>query len=289
MASPLALIDNWFDNTVLHPSFAVSNPDADDNAGQEAFRVSDNLRDMSSWSPSAANAIRKLRILRDSNATPNILVLDRGTQNALSGKTFRLQSSTDAFASVTTDEVVVTMPASVGGLPSDANGCVTKDGVWWKTFTISNSRASWQLSVDAMGAGLAPVIAGAYLGVAYRWPAYAYLDDMTGPDYARNITYTKNVMSRGGVRVKMKPQSHRSLVTKFPLENTDYPAFEAVITNQLEYNHPMWFCLDEADATQAGLTELWQLPDGTLYDPQWTGTHREINLTWEQVVPPIRI
>lgn len=286
---PLALIDNWFDTTVLHPSFTLANPDADDNAGQEAFRAADNLRDMTEWSPAAANAIRKLRLTRDSNATPNILVLDRGTQNVLGGHTFRLQSSTDGFATVTTDEVVVTMPTTVGGLPSDANGCVTNEGAWWKTFTISNSRASWQLSVDAMGAGLAPIITGLYLGVAYRLPAYAFLDDGTGPDYARNITYTKNAMSRGGVRVKMKPRSHRALITKFPLENADYPAFEAVITNQLEYNHPMWFCLDESDAAEAGLVGLWQLPNDTLYDPQWIGVHREIVLTWEEVIPKVRM
>jgi hypothetical protein len=286
---PLILCDNWFDTTVLHPSFLLSNPDADDLAGQEAFRVADNLRDMSEWSPAATNAIRKLRIVRDSTATPNILVLDRGTQNVLGGKTFRLQSSTDAFTTVTTDEVVVTMPTTVGGLPSDANGCLTKDGVWWKTFTISNNRAGWQLSVDAMGAGLAPLVTGAYLGVAYRFPTNAFLDANAAPDYARNITYTKNAMTRGGVRVKMKPRSHRSLVMNLPLEATDYAAFEAMITNQLEYNHPLWFCLDESDATQAGLTGLWQLPGDTFYDPQSSPLHREIKLTFEEVIPTMRL
>ena len=288
MATPLALIDNWFDNTVLHPAFIVSNPDADDNVGQEAFRVADNLRDLTEWSPAATNAIRKLRIIRDSNATPNILFLDRGTQNVLGGKTVRLQSSTDSFGAVTTDEVVCTIPTTVGGLPSDANGCLTKEGVWWKTFTISNNRAGWQFSIDAMGAGLAPLITGLYLGTAYRWPA-AYLDSGTAPDYARNITYTKNAMSRGGVRVKMRPRSHRSLMMKFPLEGVDYAGFEAVVTNQLEYNHPMWFCLDEADATQAGVTGLWQLPNDTLYDPQLSPLHREIDLTWEEVIPLVRM
>jgi hypothetical protein len=284
---PLALIDNWFDTTVLHPSFVLANPDADDNAGQESFRAADNLRDMTEWSPAAANAIRKLRLTRDSNATPNILVLDRGTANVLGGKTVRLQSSTDGFATVTTDEVVCTIPTTTGTLASVTNGCLTADGVWWKTFTISNSRASWQLSVDAMGAGLAPIITGLYLGIAYRFPQY--FDSGSAADYSRNITYTKNVMSRAGVRVKMKPRSHRKLIMKLALEAVDYAAFEAVITNQLEYNHPMWFCLDESDTVQAGLMGLWQLATDTDYDPMPSPLHRELALTWEEVIPTQRM
>lgn len=290
MASPpIVLSDNWFDTTVLHPSFTFSNPDADDLAGQEAFRATDNLRDMTEWSPAATNTIRKLRLIRDSNAIPNILILDRGTANVLGGKTVRLQSSTDSFASVTTDEVVCTIPTTAGGLPADTNGCLTGDGVWWKTFTITNNRAAWQVSVDAMGAGLAPVITGAYLGIAYRFPTYCYWDAPAAYDYSRNITYTKNQMSRGGVRVKQRPLSHANLSMKFALEAADYAAWEAEVTHQLEYNHPLWIAQDETDATLAGLMRLWQIPSDVLYDPQSSPLHREISLTLEEVIPRVRM
>jgi len=286
---PLFLTDNWCDSTVLHPTFVFSNPDADDLAGQEAFRASDNLRDMTEWSPAATNTIRKLRVIRDSNAIPNILVLDRGTANVLGSETVRLQSSTDSFATVTTDEVVCTIPTTVGGLPSDANGCITPDGVWWKTFTLSHSRAAWQLSVDAMGAGLAPVITGLYLGIAYRLPSYCFFDAPAAYDYSRQITYTKNQMSRGGVRVKQRPLSHSKLAMKFELEAEDMPAWEAEITHQLEYNHPLWVCIDESDATLAGLMRLFQVPSDVLYDPQANPKHREIELELEEVIPRVRM
>jgi hypothetical protein len=285
-APPIFLTDNWFDAVVLHKSYTVTNPDADDAAGNEVWRVADNLRDMTWWTPQATNAARKIRVTGVTSAVPTMLILDRG-HNLGGVASVKLQSSTDNFATVTTDEQTVTIPTSAGGLPTDTNGCVTADGVWVKELTTANSRTAWQLNIPAMGAGIAPIVTGLYLGVYYRWPSYAFPDAVAAWDARSDVKYTKNQMSRRGVRVKMQPIQLATLRVKLALEGTDHAAWNVEMQRILGRNAPVWVCQDDTDATMSGLTRLFQLAGDTSYDPVPSPLHREIDFTLEEVVPTV--
>lgn len=288
MPNPVLLLgDNWYDNVVLHKSYTVSNPDADDVTGNEIFRVADNLRDLTWWTPSGTNAIRKLRVIGLAAVTaPTLLVLDRNHNlGGLAGVT--LQSSTDNFATVTTTEATFTIPTVVGGLPTDVNGCVTAAGVWVKEFSGLNTRTAWQLNVPAMGVGIAPIVTGLYLGVYYRLPAGVYPDAVSAWDSRAHVAYTKNQMSRRGFRVKMQPIRFAELRFKVALDGTDYPAFNAEMDRLLTYNAPWWICQDDSDATMSGQTRLFQLPGEITFDPIPSPIHREIDFTLEEVAPAV--
>lgn len=286
-ASPLVLSDNWYDNVVLHRTYTVSNPDADDAVGNEIFRVADNLRDMTWWTPQATNAIRKLRVIGlASNTAPTLIVLDRG-HNLGGVASVKLQSSTDNFATVTTDELTVTIPTTAGGLPTDANGCVTTGGVWIKELTGLNARTAWQLNIPAMGVGIAPLVTGLYLGVYYRFPTGVFPDAVSAWDFRSRIEYTKNQLSRRGVRVKVQPIQFGELRVKIALESTDYAAFNTEVQRLLQYNQPWWICQDDTDATMSGQTRPWQLPGNLTYDPVPSPLHREIDFTLEELIPAV--
>jgi hypothetical protein len=284
---PLFLSQNWYDTVKQNPTYVVSNPDGDDTPNNEAWRVADNCRNLTWWTPTTTNAARKLRVTGLAAGTaPTMLILDRG-HNLAGVVGVKLQSSTDNFATVTTDELTVTIPSVAGGLPTDANGCVTTGGVWVKELTGLNARTAWQLAIPAMGAGLAPIVTGLYLGVYYRWPSYCFPDAVSAWDFRSRTTFTTNVVSRRGVRVKTSPVQFGELRVKLAMEGADYAGFNVEAQRIFGADTPVWVCQDDTDATASGQTRLFQLQGEATYDPIPSPLHREIDFTLEEVIPTV--
>jgi hypothetical protein len=277
---PFLLGDNVFESTVLHPGYNVANSGADDISGHEAFRIADNLRDMSYWSPAAANAARAL--FADSGGTVSIscLILDRG--HNLNGVTITGGVWTSSALTTAVSSFSATIPTTPGGLPSDTNGCLTPDGVWWKTFATISGRVP-ALKIPALGAGLSPVVTGLYAGLSYRFPDYIWAP---WGDYKTQVKFLTNNLSRGGVRVISRRLNHRLLPLSIDMEAADYPAFDAQIRPLLQKGQPWWVCLDDTDATLSSLMAPFQPAQDLTYDPQNNPFHREIrNLELEEVIP----
>lgn len=279
---PILLSDNFFDNVILHPTFAVANFGGDDTVGREAFRVADNLRDLTSWTPSTQNAARTIYVDCLAAVTPNIIILDRG--HNLAGRTFTQVGATDATFAAQTTAFSATIPSTPGGLASDANGCLTPDGVWWKTFSGVADRVQ-SLQFPAYGAGIAPIVTGIYLGVAYRFPEY--LNAPAAYDYGTQIKYLRNEVSRGGVRSKSRPLNFDKLPINIHLDSADYTGFDTEARRLFRYNQPWWFCLDDSDATGSGLMRMFQLSQDADYRPQVNPVHREISFDLEEVIPTL--
>jgi hypothetical protein len=210
------------------------------------------------------------------------LVLDRG--HNLAGRAFSLLTSATGSYADGAFAVVVTcvVPAAPGGLPSDPNGCLTPEGVWWKTFPAASAR-SWYVDVHPRGEGLAPVLTGVYLGEAYRLPEY--LEAPGAYDYRVNLRVGKNKTSRRGVRVKRHVIGYAELDLRLRLEEPDYLAFHPHVRRLTLANHPWWVCPDDATAEGAALMRLFQLPGETVYDPAATPSVREVRLLLEEVAP----
>lgn len=279
--TPLLLADNFFENVILHPSFAVANVSGDDVAGHEAFRVADNLRDMSSWTPVAANAQRWLYVDCLANQQPTCVILDRG--HNLAGKTVNVTGYTDATLTTAVATISCTIPTVAGGLPSDANGCLTPDGVWWKTFSIAAARV-WALVTPALGAGVAPIVTGLYLGTAYRFPAY--MNAPFADDYDTDVQPQRNELSRGGLRALSRRLNFRKIALSLDLDATDYPAFDIQVRPLLRYGQPWWVCFDDSDATHAGMMAPFQIAGSVRYTPSANPVHREIRgFELEELLP----
>lgn len=284
---PLILSDNLFDSTVLHPTHVVSNRYGGEVAGSEYFRATDNLRDVTHFAPSLTNQNNGIQV--DTGAAtfiPDTFILDRG--HNLAGKSVEIVAGTDDTFG-TGQSITCTIPSTPGGLPADANGCLTPDGVWWKNLSGSITSAwRWFAFIsNAMGASLSPIIPGTYLGTAYRFAEY--YDAPGAYDYRRNVRYGKNVVSKGAVRVKRETQVFGEVDIKVRLEEAD---FQNIIphVNRLLFNTGVWwFCLDDSTTEGAGLMRLFQLPGDTVYDPQANPVTREVALLLEEVIPSLVI
>ncbi|MFL5481133.1 MAG: hypothetical protein ACJ8AK_03005 [Gemmatimonadaceae bacterium] len=284
---PLILTDNLYDNVVLHPGFVVQNfsGTADDAPGHEPFHVADNLRDMTSWTTVGTNGTRDLYVDCLSVQSPNTVVLDRG--HNFKGQAFNVYGCDDSTLSVGVVQYAsCTVPSTPGGLPSDANGCLTPDGVWWKTFSTAAKRV-WLIQSIGMGVGIAPIVTGLHLGVSYRFSEF--MDAPGAYDYGTQVKYQRNELSRGAVRVKSRPMNFDKVAFAVSVESTDYAPFDAEIRRMLRYNAPCWFAFDDSDTTGVGQMRMFQLPGDLLYDPKVNPVHREIRGEFEEVVPTLYV
>jgi hypothetical protein len=278
---PLLLSDNLFENVVLHPTFVVGTDQAT-LAGREAFRVADNLRDMTSWASSVPNTNQYIWVDALTPVAPNTIVIDRG-HNLAGAQVLVRGDTSSAFATAVTI-VSCVLPSSPGGLPTDANGCLTPDGVWWKTFTGQSFRAQG-IEIIAMGVGIAPIATGIYLGTSYRFPEF--LNAPAALDFGTNIKYMRNELSRGGLRSKSRPLNFDKLPLNVHLDSGDYTGFDVEVRRLLRYGQPWWFCLDDSDATLSGLMRCFQTSQDTDFNPQVNPVHREIQLLLEEVLPSL--
>jgi hypothetical protein len=279
---PLILSDNFVDDVVLHPDHIITHTNTP-VTGSEVWQLADNLRDLTRFTVAETNTATQVRVDCGVAKSVDIIALDRG--HNLKGKTVKLWSGTDGVTWPTLRATCV-VPAAPGGLATDANGCLTPDGVWWKS-VASASQRGWMVEVPAMGAGLAPILTGLYLGKSYRFPEY--LDAPAAYDYRVNHRVQKNDVSRGGVRIKRGIVNYAEVDLAFKLEGVDFAAFYPEAKRLLFSNHPWWFCLDDADVEGCGLMRLFQLPGDTVFDPQVNPVHREIRLLLEEVAPTLTL
>ena len=279
---PRVLSDNAFDGEVLHGTYVVSNPADDDAADHEVWRIADNLRDLTWWTPLATNAERTLRVVADAAFTPDLLVVDRG--HNLGGHTAILESSDDGFGTVASS-LSMTVPAAVGGLGTDANGCATPEGAWWKDLTGLSAHTGWQLRIPAMGAGVAPIIAGLYLGASYRFPVY--WDAPGAFDYRQTTAFGKTARSVGGVEVEWSPVLYDLLSLRASrMQPADFTTFLPHVQRLLRYRQPWWVCVDDADAEGCSLMRLFKQDSGNPeFNPTLNPMLREISLELRSVAP----
>ena len=283
-SAPIILSDNLLENVAVHATYVVKNFSADDVAGKEVFHVADNLRDLTSWMPTATNSART--ILVDSGSgntiTANMVVLDRG--HNLTGFTVTVAAYTDATLGTLIGSYSFAIPGS-GGLPTDANGCVTAEGAWVKEFTALTGRVL-AFTMPAMGAGVAPVVTGLYLGTWYRFPEY--MNAPFSDDYDTDVVVQTSKLSRGALRVLARRLNFRRIALNIDFESTEYAAFDSQIRPMLRYGQPWWVCFDDSDATHASMTTLFQLAGAVRYQPQANPVHREVRgVDLEQVLPPL--
>lgn len=279
---PLILSHNYYDSTVLFPTHAPRNPDNDDVAGSEFWRVSDNLRDVTHWTPSTTNAQRALDVNCGIAKSADTVIVDRG--HNLAGVSCQVQTSPDGVTWSGAGSAF-TIPSAAGGLPTDANGCLTPDGVFWKTLGGGPYTAQWFRFTMAPRAGIAQIVAGLYLGLAYRFAEY--YDAPGAYDYRRNIRHGKNVVSKGAVRVKREVQVFGEVDIRVRLEETDFQNLRPHVDRLLLNTHPWWFCLDDSTTEGAGLMRFFQLPGDTVYDPVCNPVTREVSLLLEEVIPSL--
>ena len=281
-ATPYILAHNYLDTGVLYPSHVVTTTGTE-VAGSELFRIADNLRDLTRFTVSETNVWVSILLNTGTAKTTSTLVLDKG--HNLAGRSYELRTSADG---VTYETLVAagTFPASAGGLPSDAGGCLTPEGVIWKT--VAPFSARWiALSVLPMGAGLTPVFTGVYLGLGYRFPAY--LPAPGAYDYRSQTKALKNATSQTGGRIKRRILAWDEVDLRLSLEEADFAALLPHVHTLMKQNHPWWFCLDDSDAAGAGLMRLFQLPGDTLFDPIVNPVHRELRFLLEEVAPTVSI
>lgn len=282
MAKPLLLSDNFFDDVILHPEHVVAAAGGE-VAGAEVFRIADNLRDVTRFAVATPDAYTGPLVDCGVVRQASCLVLDRG-HNLAGRPVFLLASATGTYiGNGDYDTVLVAnIPAAPGGRPSDPGGCLTPEGVWWKTFPATASRW-WFLDVPPLGPGLAPVLTGVYLGDAYRLPEY--LDAPAAYDYRLNLRVGKNKTSRRGVRVKRHIIGYAEMDLRLRLEEPDYLALHPHVRRLTLANHPWWVCPDDATDEGAALMRLFHLPGETVYDPAASPVVRDVRLLLEEVAP----
>lgn len=283
---PLMLTDNLYDSVVLHPAATVFlNAPATEAVGHQVWRVADNRRDLTWCSPSASNILTQLRTDLGTGQTAEVsmFVLDRG--HNLSGHAVSLIASDDGVTYGTT-LWTATPPSTPGGLPTDTNGCLTPEGVWWKTFTAVTHRA---FSFDVPAAsGFAPIVTGLYLGDSYRFPEY--MDAPGAYDYHQSLKFLKNEVSQGGVRVKSRPVLYDLFnINIQSFDGASYPALQTQVNRLLRQQQPWWVCMDDSDATASSLLRLFQLPGDTEFEPVVDPIHRRVQLNLESVAPVLYI
>jgi hypothetical protein len=277
---PLILSHNYYDDGILYPGNLVSNQEGGDVAGSEIWHISDNLRDVTRWTRSGTNSASHVAMDSASGpVSPDMLIIDRG--HNLAGKHINIEASDNAWTTLAV-QIGITIPSTAGGLPSDANGCLTPDGVFWKTFT-GGAHTFWRLGIDPLGIGVAPILTGLYLGQSYRFAEY--YDAPGAYDYRRNVRVGKNEVSKGNVRVKREVSVWGEVDIRVQLEEVDFQALRPHVDRLLNNTHPWWFCLDDSTTEGAGLMRLFQLPGDTVYDPAMNPVTREVSLLLEEVIP----
>jgi hypothetical protein len=287
MSAPLILSDNIFDSTVLHPGYLVGvvdstdTPTTDTIPGNDVWRIADNLRDLTSWTCSTANAIRRIQVDCGAAVTMSMVVLDRG--HNLAGAAVKVNYSTNAWSTSTT-ALTATVPSTIanGALPTATGGTTTVENVWWAEFTPVSARY-WEFYIPALGSGIAPQVTGLYIGKGFYFPEY-----VTAPaalDYRTRMDVQQNKVSRAGVRVMSRKLNYAELDIKLDLEDSEYVAFDANVRTLLRLGAPWWVCINDASTVLSGLMRLYQLNGQTTYDPVADPVFRHIELKLEEAYP----
>lgn len=281
MATPLWLSDNLCDEIGATPTAILdTNGAVDDAPGHEIWRIADGLRDRTWWTPTTANVLHNIRVRLSSPRVANVLVLDRG--HNLRGAVVQVGGYSAAGVPEAA-YVNATIPTTPGGLPTDANGCLTPTGEWWIVYAGA-SHATHIVSIPAMGAGRVPLITGMALGQAYRWPSH--WDAPSAYDDRRRVSWAFNRESEAGVRVRRGRRVHRRLAMRTEINGEDWTApLQAEFARVVDRGLPVWHCTDDATAAGAGALGFFHVADDVDFDPIQNPVHRELQLELDEVAP----
>lgn len=277
MATPYLLSDNLFD-TVLHPDYVVTDT-LGAPASAELFRCTDNLRDVTRFAATGATAVFTAL---PAAAPASCLVLDRG--HNLGGASLTVDGTNDPTwtpANVVTLASLV-VPTSPGGLPTDTNGCLTPEGVFWRRFGAASYRY-WR--VQLLRSSPPPIVTGLYLGAGYRLPTY--LESPNATDERVTVRPLRSELGWAGVRVKRHLRAFAMLDFKIQVEESDYQALRPHLHRLLFDGQPWWVCVDDETSAGAQRMRLYQVPGEVDFDPQQAPVHRALKLALEEVIPRV--
>lgn len=207
--------------------------------------------------------------------------IDRNSNHR--GYRYQLLNSNDAFVSSRTVWDVNTIPTVVGGRPSEAYGCVTDEGAWYKTFTVDAAN-DWRVTSKAMGSGLSPQITGLWLGRS--WQPSEYLLQFPLEDRGYGLTYpsTRSPYGWVGQGLRARPRSG-TLRLGLPSYADEY-GYERHIEQLALNGHPFWLCWQKDTAPWRAI--LARLPEGRYslrVDPSWSAVYRTVEIAFEEEQP----
>jgi hypothetical protein len=282
MATPLWLSDNLCDEVGASPDVLLDTDGSTDDApGHEVWRIADGLRDRTWWTVTTPNVQRNIRVRAPAPKAVNMIVLDRG--HNLAGSQIVCGGYTVAGA-FTVNYLTATIPTTPGGVPSDANGCLTPRGEWVKTLAATQLHGQHIFAILAMGVGRTPLITGLTLGLAYRWPSH--WDAPSAYDDRRRVSWAFNRESEAGVRVRRGRRVHRRVSMRTELDAEDWTtALQAEFARVVDRGLPVWHCTDDATAAGAAAIGLFHVAEEVDFDPVQAPVHRELQLDLDEVAP----
>ncbi len=266
-STPWLLTDNLLDTTVLYPGYTLLSSGGE-ASGQEPWRVSDNLREITYWR-GAPTGPWWVGVDRFASVTVDTIIVDRFS-NLLGRENVELQSSADGVTWTTVASFDLAAEPTPLVLPRAANGTVTRERVWWKTLETPVAARAFRLYVPNVLRTIPPIITGLYLGASYRLP-----DGLVAPSAVgrhRRVQYGRTATTAAGLIVK----------------TDEYGAFDAQVERTLlDSDHVWWFCMDpDAPAWVAKLLPVG-LASEIEYQPEITPGEARVDLTLQSIVPAV--
>jgi hypothetical protein len=171
------LVANLLDTSIYRQHVLSAEEEA---TGREVARLADGRRAARDrWEPTTANSETWFGVTCNRVRAADMLVIDR--ENNLTGATVSVRVSSDGFATYSTawSGVLPTVTSYGQTLDSPVR---TGEGAYLVAFPMM-AGLSWRVYVAAMGAGILPRIAGAWLGQSWTaeiGPLLAGFDDESG-------------------------------------------------------------------------------------------------------------
>lgn len=273
------LAQNLF-NEIANPGYVVTA--SSEAAGHEAFRVGAGRRHaLSSWTPATANVEAWVAVDAGAAVTASMCVIDRG--HNLAGHTVIIEASDDNFSTATTiaslaPAATSTPNSSISTTPAHAT---TDEGAVVIRFAEHSARY-WRLRIPAMGAGLAPIVVGLYLGAAWQPAqplALPYQDEDAELQYD---AATSGALWMSGTA----PATRRlgEIVLKVSGTAGEAAALALVRDNFIR-RRPTWIIFDDLKAERAVLAIAPSQRAGMGMESGWFG--RTIRFNWVEHEPEL--
>ena len=244
MGAPLLCADN-IGSVTLYPRVTVTDQSGTSGPiGYEAWRAFRSSRNIFAyWQPGTTNALAFLQVQHEQPRTANFLALSYG--HNLAGFPVLLYGSQDGagFTAI----VSATIPSVTGGILSARNGVLTEMGDWLITFPAA-SYSWWQFQINAMGAGLQPLIPSLQFGLSYQ-PLALYRPFM---EHRTRLTSQMITTPLGWIGRGTRG-FNRSGTLNLRADQTDYEYLRARLTIEEQFGsgRPMWVIEDQDRAQEA--------------------------------------
>jgi hypothetical protein len=281
MAKPWFLVENLLSDVQFPLHQVVASSSA---AGAEVWRVATGRRsERDRWTPAGDNTEATLTLACNQVRSASALVLDRG--HNLAGRRVILEKAdngTFTAGLVTVLDVVLPADWAQGGSADAAAGALTKEGAWLKRFPVSAARY-WRIRVPAIGAGLRPVIVGAWLGES--WQPSLYLD-LPFADASRDLRFPAVETDAGWVGAGEIARPRAGEISVKLASEAEYLLAERHLEEGFWMRRPMWLVLDGAAVERAVLAVPVPGRYGFEQHPGWS--HRQATSAWVEHEPRLR-